>query len=341
MVATRIVYISVLLLLCANGPTWAQTTPIYQLTKSVLLGAPDRWDAVALDQEADRVYVAHGDRVTVVDGVNGKIIGEVGPYINGIVHGIAVSHAAKRGYTDDGKAGTANSFDLASLKVRNAIKADVDADGIVADPVSGHVFVINSDPGTITVLDPKADKAIAKIDVGAKLEFGIGGNNGKLYVNGEEKKEIVRIDTRTNKVDAHWSMPDCVSPHGIAFDEAARRVISTCANGVMTIINAENGSVVTKVAIGHGTDGAAFDPIRKLAFSSNGLDGTLSVVAEIDPNTFVPVATIKTAVTGRTMAINPKTGRAYIAAGDVDSSAPGRPKALPGTLKLLFFDPQP
>ena len=38
------------------------------------------------------------------------------------------------------------------------------------------------------------------------------GNNGKIYVNGEEKGEIVRIDTATNKADAHWPMRGCQKP---------------------------------------------------------------------------------------------------------------------------------
>ena len=51
-------------------------------------------------------------------------------------------------------------------------------------------------------------------------------------------------------------------------------------------------------------------------------------------------ATVKTALTGRTMAINPQTGRIYVAAADAQpDAAGGRPKVLPGTLKLLFFDP--
>lgn len=334
----RFTYAAILALLASTTATLADTAPNYRLTKSVALSAPDRWDAVVFDAASSRVYVAHGNQVAVVNGDTGEIIGTIGPIAGG-THGVAVSHAPERGYTDDGEAGTANSFDPSTLKLQGAVKADDDADGIVADPVSGHVFVINSDAGTITVLDPQTDKAIAKIEAKAKLEFGVGGNNGKVYVNGEAKKEILRVDTHTNKIDAHWPMPNCMSPHGIAYDEGAHRVFSTCANGVMTILNADNGQVVASVPIGRGTDSAAFDPVRKLAFSSNGLDGTLSVIAEKDANTFVPVATIKTAMTGRTMAINPKTGRIYIAAGDTDLAATGRPKTLPGTLKLLFFDP--
>jgi hypothetical protein len=118
-------------------------------------------------------------------------------------------------------------------------------------------------------------------------------------------------------------------------------------NAVMTVVNIDTGAVVASLPIGPGTDATVFDPGRKLAFSSGGA-GALSVIQEVDPQTFVSLGSIKTAPTGRTMSINPKTGRLFIAAADIDPNAPvppaadgrpGRPKPLPGTLKLLFMDP--
>ncbi len=317
----------------------AQPAPAYAITKTVPLGAPDRWDYISFDAASHRVYVSHGDRVTVVDGRSGAIIGTVEGMAGG-THGIAVSTATGRGYTDDGQAGVAVSFDLKTLKTIKQTKAEDDADGVVFDPVSGHVFVVDGDPGHLTVIDPATDAAIATVDGGGKLEFAVSGGNGKLYVNGEARGEIVRVDTASNKADAHWPMPGCASPHGLAIDTAAHRLFSSCANSVMTVVDADTGKVIAQVPIGRGSDGAAFDPVRKLAFSSN-FDGTLSIIQERDPNTFVPLASVKTAVSGRTMGIDPETGRLYIAAADPDTTAPttGRPRMLPGSLKLLFLDP--
>src|ERR1700749_1469248 len=86
----------------------------YAVSKVVALGAPDRWDYVTYDVATHRVFVAHGDRVSVVDGVDGTRIGDVTGFSGG-THGIAISQAAGRGYTDDGRAGEAGSFDLATL----------------------------------------------------------------------------------------------------------------------------------------------------------------------------------------------------------------------------------
>ena len=63
----------------------------------------------------------------------------------------------------DGEKAEAVAFDLKTLKVLRRIPAADDADGMVADPATGRVFVVEGDPGTITVIDPKSDRAIATI----------------------------------------------------------------------------------------------------------------------------------------------------------------------------------
>ena len=196
---------------------------IYRITKIVALGAPDRWDYVVFDPGMHRVYVAHGDRLTVVNGRSGAVIGTVEGMPGG-THGVAISHATGKGYTDDGKAGVVVEFDLKTLKVVKRIKAESDADGIVFDPPSGHIFVIDGDSGKLTVIDPKTDAVVATVDGGGGLEFGDTGNNGKFYVDGAEKNEIVRVDTATNMADAHWPMPTCVRPHGLAIDREHHRL---------------------------------------------------------------------------------------------------------------------
>lgn len=315
----------------------------YRIAKVVPLGAPDRWDYIVFDPDSHRVYVAHGDRLSVVDGRTGVVLGTVEGMPGG-THGIALSHATGKGYTDDGKAGMVVEFDLNTYKVVKRIKAEKDADGIVFDPVSGHIFVIDGDSGKLTVIDPKTDTVVATVDGGGGLEFGDTGNNGKFYVDGAEKNEIVRVDTATNKADAHWPMPSCIKPHGLAIDREHHRLFASCSNKAMVVMNADNGAVIATLPIGEGTDFAVFDPSRGLAYSSN-RDGTLSVVAEISPDNFVSLPAIPTQVGARTMAIDPESDRIYLVTADMSptqSAAPRnphpRPSITPGSVRLLFLD---
>ncbi len=323
----------------------------YRITLRVRLGAPDRWDYVVYDSPSHRVYVAHGDRVTVVDGRSGRIVGQINT-IPGGTHGIAISHAAGLGYTVDGDASMAVAFDLKTLKIVKRLKANADADAATIDPTSGHVLVVDGDPGTLTVIDPKADRVVATVRIGSKLEYAVAGDNGKVYVNGEEKRVIFRIDTATDRLDATWPIPQCDSPHGLAIDISTHRLFSSCRNRRLVTVNADTGAVVAVMPIGPGTDAAAFDPVRKRVFSSNGLDGTLSVIREVDANTLVPAATVRTALSARTMSVDPQTGRLYLAAAEPTprartvaayqaARAAGRHPFVHGSLELLFLDPAP
>ena len=329
----------------ASTSRLAAAAPEYRVTHTVVLGAPDRWDYVVFDPSSKRVYVAHGNEVTVVDGQKGDIVGHVNGFPGG-THGIAIVSTYGRGYTDDGEAGEAGSFDLSTFKVTKRIKAAPDADAVVFDAVSRHVFVINGDTGTITVIDPKTDRAVGTINGGGKLEFAVPDGNGHLYVNGAGNREVLSIDTRSNQVAARWPVPDCTSPHGLAIDPTSHRLFVSCVNNLLTVVDADSGAVVSKLPIGSGTDAAAFDPKRQLIFSSNGRDGTLSIIQERDPQTFVSVGTVKTAISARTMGINPDTGRIYLAAAvaDTTTTPASQPQAhplkiVPGSLKLLFLDP--
>jgi YVTN family beta-propeller protein len=332
--------LAAVVLTVAGGLGSAFAAPTYQVTKTVPLGAPDKWDYVVYDADSHRAFVAHGDRLTVVDGADGSIVGTVSG-LSTATHGIGISTETGRGYTDDSEAGLVGSFDLHTLKPIKTLKTGGDTDAIVVDPASAHVFVINGDTGTVTVMDPKADSRLATIEVGGKLEYAAADGHGKVFVNGAGNGEIVRIDTAKNAVDARWPVPDCTSPHGLAIDLETRRLFSSCVNGVLAVVDAEDGRVVAKLPIGLGTDAAAFDPKRKLILSSNGRDGTLSVIQEQDADTFVALAPVKTAISARTLAIDPETGRVYLAVADAEPATTGKPKIVPGSLKLLFLDPVP
>lgn len=337
-----------LLLLCAAGSSVcaAGEKPLYTITRTVAIGAPDRWDLLTFDAASRRVYIAHGDRVTVVDGRSGELIGNVEGYAGG-THGVAIVPGSGRGYTDDGQAGTAGSFDLRTLKALNTIKADDDADAIVFDPASRHVFVIDGNPGKITVVEPRTDAVIATIDGGGKLEVGAADGRGKIYVDGEANREILRVDTRTNAIDARWPIPSCTSPHGLAIDKKAHRLFASCENNLMVVIDADSGKQLAELPIGSRTDGAAFDPGRKRAFSSNG-DGTLTVIGEQSADSFVSLGSVPTMRGARTMTLDPRSGRLYLIAADLSvnesvdpADARHRYSVVPGSAKLLFLDPSP
>lgn len=318
----------------------AAAAPGYTLVKSTPLGAPDRWDYVVVSAGTGRVYVAHGDRLAVLDAKSGDLVGQV-EGIPGGTHGTAVSIPTGLGFTDDGKAGQVVAFDLKTLKIVKQIAADKDADGIAFDKATGHVFVVEGDPGAVAVIDPKTLAQVAVVKAGEKLEYAAGDGHGAVFAAGEEKGDLVKIDAHANAVVAHWATPECKSPHGLAVDAEHHRAFMGCVNSLMVVVDTKTGKEVAKLPIGRGNDAVAFDPVRGRVFSSNGLDGTVSVYQEASPDRYALVETLTTAVSGRTMDVDPATGRLYVAAADVDPPATpgGRPRPRAGTLRLMMFDP--
>jgi YVTN family beta-propeller protein len=317
----------------------------YRIAQTIALGEGERWDYVTYDSVDHRVYVAHGDHVTVVDATKNAVIGQIATFPGG-THGVAIAHSGNIGYTDDGKAGDVAAFDLKTFDVKKKIHADEDADGMTFDAASGHVFVVNGDSKTITVIDPKTNASIATISVGAGLEAAAPDGKGKLFVDGVDAHDIIVIDTKTNSVTAHFPMQGCERPHGIAVDAQSRRVFATCVNKVMIVVDADKGTNIATVPIGSGSDGAVLDPVRKRIISSNG-EGTISVIVEKDADHFVSLGEVSTAKSARTMAIDPVSGRLFLPAADIDRVEPsatpgGRPRTIykKGSLKLLVLVPQ-
>ncbi len=322
--------------LCASS---AVAAPSYKAAGAVPLGDPPFWDYAVADPVTGRIYVAHADKVAVIDGRAGKLIGNV-EGIAGGTHGIAISHATNQGFTDDGRNGLAVAFDLKTLAIKTRIPANTDADAIARDSASDLIYVTEGDPGAVTVVDPKTDRVVTTINLGEKMEYAVGAD-GAVFLNGVANRDLMKIDPRSNRVVAHWPTPDCEAPHGLAVDARAHRAFMGCANAKMMVVDTRSGKVVAELAIGRGNDAVAFDSKRARLFAANGRDGTVSVYQELTPDKYRPLDDIKTVVSGRTLTVDPETGRLFVPGADIDpKSPPGqRPRMVAGSARVLMFDP--
>jgi len=318
--------------------------PSYTLTKSVPLGAPDNWDYVVFDPVSGRVFIGHSTETTIVDGKSGAIVGHF-TGLNG-AHGTAIDAKLGRGFADSGKDPSVTAFDLKTFQPipGSKITTPEDTDGMGFDPASGHVFTMNGDAGSASIIDPATAKLIVNIPLDGKPEYADADGRGHIYANIEDKGQLAAIDTATNKVTAHWTLTGCTSPHGLAVDGPGRRVFSSCANGKLLVVNADTGAIVASLPIGLGSDAVAYDPARHRVFSSNG-SGTLSVIAQNSPDSYAAPVELPTTRGARTMAVDPKSGRIFLVAADYkeDASVPvtsrGHFKVVPGTARLMLLDP--
>lgn len=312
----------------------------FHVLRRFTLSGSGSWDYVAIDTSGHRLFIARQNRVMVVDLPSGKLLGE----ITGLerAHGVAFSYADGKGYATSGDDSTVTIFDLKTLRVLGRTIAAPDADAVLFDPATHRVFTFNGDSHSSSVLDAATGKKVGTVKLDGAPEFGVSDGAGKLYVNLEDAGAIEEIDARSLAVTRHWSIAPCTKPTGLAFDREHHRLFSGCRNKVMAISDAVSGKVLRTVPIDGGVDANAFDVTTQNAFSSNGT-GTLTVVHELSPDSFVVAQTVSTMPGARTMALDVRTHRIYTVSAKM-GAAPSkstsanperRPPVLPGTFTLL------
>jgi DNA-binding beta-propeller fold protein YncE len=299
----------------------------YAVTQRYAVGQSGGWDYLTYAVPSHRLYISRFDRVLVMDADSGKILATI-PGTDG-VHGVALVPSLGRGYTSNGRADTLTEFDLASSKPLRTIAVDGhNPDALIYDAASKHLFAFDGRSHEASVVDPVAGKLLTKIALPGKPEFAASDGAGNVYVNIEDTAQLARIDSATNKVLAVWKLGDCIEPSGLAMDIAHRRLFSVCQNQHMSVTDADSGRHVASVAIGKGPDAAAFDAARGLVFSTNGRDGTLTVVHEDDADHYRVLADAPTQVSARTMALDPAQQRVFTVAAKF-GSRPAPTKANP------------
>jgi YVTN family beta-propeller protein len=311
------------------------------------LGGVGGWDYLALEPSGARLFVSRDDRVDVVDTSNGRRAGTI-PNTAG-VHGIAFAPELKRGYTSNGRANTVTAFELDTLKVvQESPVPGKNPDAILYEPRAQHVFSANGGSNDISVLDPTTLQVLTSIALPGPPEFMVTDAVGTVFVNIEtDAGKLIAIDAKSLKIKATWTLPGCANPTGLALDAAHHRLFSVCGGQVMAVTDSATGRQVARVAIGEGPDGAAYDADIGFVFSSNGTDGTLTVIHQETPDQYRVVATVQTQKSARTMALDPATHKVYLAAARLgDTPAPTadqphpRPSIVPDSFVILVAAPK-
>jgi DNA-binding beta-propeller fold protein YncE len=311
------------------------------------LGGIGGWDYLALEPSGARLFVSRGGRVDVVETATGRRATTV-PNTAG-VHGIAFAPEFKRGYTSNGEANTVTAFELDTARViQESPVLGSKPDAILYDPASQHVLTANGASNDINVIDPLSLEVLTSIALPGKPEFMATDGAGTVYVNIQtDPGKLVAIDSRTSRIRATWPLPGCGNPTGLAIDVAHHRLFSVCQREVMLVLDGLTGRQVAHVAIGDGPDAAAFDPDLGLVFSSNGADGTLTVIHQDAPDTYRVVATVQTQQGARTMALDPATHRIYLPTARFGPPPPPtadqphpRPAIVPDTFIILVAEPK-
>ena len=310
----------------------------FHILKTFHIQSAGGWDYIAVGPDNNRLYVSHGTQVNILDLKTGDSIGVIENTTG--VHGIAFDKDQNKGFTSNGRLNTVTVFDLITNKIIAQIPTGQNPDAIFYEPFSKKIITCNGRSKNLSILDPVENRLIDSIDVGGKPETAVSNGAGKLFVNIEDKNEIVVVNTKTFTVEAHWSIAPAEEPTGLVFDKTTNRLFAGCGNKLLAVVNAADGKVIATLPIGDGCDGAAFDPETKTIFTSNG-EGTMSVYHEKSADKVELVATIATKRGARTITIDEQTHLIYMPTAEFEKPDPAtpnaRPKMIPGTFQVLVI----
>jgi len=329
----RVIALLIAAAVLAAVPAFAQKQ--YKVVNRVKLGGEGGWDYLYYDKDGHRLFITRGSHVMAVDTNTLKMTGDI-PDLSGI-HGVALAPELNRGFISNGGDNSVTIFDLKTLKKLDSVKVGERPDAILYDPFTKHVFTFNARSKDSTVVDAATGKVVGTVPLGGKPEFPATDEKGKIFVNIEDKSQIVAIDASKLTVLDTWPVSPCQEPSALAFDPAHHRLFAGCGNKVMVVVDSESGKVVTTVSIGEGVDAGRFNPNTQEVFMSCG-EGVLTVIHEDSPDKYTVTQNVPTAKGARTMAMDYESNAAYLVTAQREATppAPGqRPAMLPGSFELI------
>ena len=300
--------LSASLVLIAAATAIAAAGPGYRVVKTYKIGGEGGWDYLTADASARRLYISRATHVLVLDLDSGKNLGDIKDTPG--VHGIALAPELGRGFTSNGREGTVSVFNLKTLATSNKVKVGDNPDAILYDPATKRIFTFNGRSQDATAVDAEKGTVLGTIKLDGKPEFAASDGNGGVFVNIEDKNELVAIDPAKLEVRSKWRLAPCESPSGLSMDKKNRRLFVGCDNKMMAVVNADTGKVLATPVIGDGVDATAFDDETGLAFASCG-EGVMSIIHEDSPDKFSVAEPVPTQSGARTLALDSKTHNLY------------------------------
>jgi DNA-binding beta-propeller fold protein YncE len=323
--------------------------------RTVKVGGEGGFDYVFADVAERRLYIPRtgpAARISIFNLDTLEPAGEI-PHVD--AHGITIDPKSHHGFASSQPI---LMWDTKTLKTIKTIAVENHPDRLLFDPFTERVFVFSKE-GEVKGGGPSGEKVsvinavdgdlVGTVELGGTQEEGVSDGKGHVYINVEDQRNIAVVDAKTLKVTAHYDVTG-KGGHcgGLALDLKNRLLFATCrVPSALVILNADDGKIIQTFAIETTADGAAFNPKTMEAFSSNGNCGTssaacgpvgtLTVVRESSPTSFVLEQVLQTMPRAKTQAFDSKTGRIFLITAEYGPRPEGRGRApmLPDSFSIL------
>jgi DNA-binding beta-propeller fold protein YncE len=331
-----------LALFAATG--WTQQAPSegpYRVQKTAKVGGEGGFDYVYADTDARQLYIARSGPTARVTVFNLDTLAPAREIPMTSAHGVAADARSHHGFASSNPVAMWDTQTLALIKT---IPVDGRPDGILCDPFNHRIYIFSHSAPNVTVLDATDGSVLGTIDLGGAPEQAATDGKGHLYVDIEDQGSVAVVDARTLKVTAQYSLNGKGGGNaGLALDAKNHILFVACRNPqTMVMLDANDGKYLGELPIGRGCDGAAFNLKTRECFSSQG-DGTLTVIKEKSPTSFVVEQTVTTMPSAKTMTLDGKTGQVFLIGAEygpvpttpIAGGRGGRGPMLPGSFSIL------
>ncbi len=329
-------FLPLFLFILGTGSLSAQNSP-YHISNTFHIASGGGWDYIAVGPGNNRLYVSHGTQVNILDETTGDSAGVI---LNTPgIHGIAFVPSLGKGYTSNGRTNNITVFDIKTNQLLGQLPTGQNPDAIMYDNYSKKIITCNGKSNDLSIIDPFTGKTVATIAVGGKPETAVSDEAGKIYVNIEDRNEVVVVNTTTFTAEKHWSLAPAEGPTGLAIDLKTKRLFTGC-DKLLLVIDFTNGNIIDKLPIGDGCDGVAFDRELGNIFASCG-EGKLTIIHEDNADKFTVTANLPTKKSARTLILNEFSHTIYLPAADFGAAVPGERRApmVPGSFQVLVVKP--
>jgi DNA-binding beta-propeller fold protein YncE len=318
------------------------------------VGGPDgMWDYAAVSMDEQRLYLAQGEHLSMLDLSGGDAWTQFGDG-SAMWHGVVPLERSGLILATNGQNHTLTLFDAVTREVVSQIltstgpssrlsgrmaqfAALADPDAVLLEPHSGLAAVANGGSGEIVLIDLHTRSIVGRVQVGGKLEFAVADGKGKLYVNVQTNHQIAVIDVASLAVVRRIALSGCLEPKGLAYDADTDLLISGCDNGVAKFVLAGSAKVVATRKVGRGADAVVIDARRHRAYVPSGEDATLSIFDISDVRHIALLQTLATEKGVRLGALDERTGFLYLPSAKLGAPVPPHPwpSAVPGSFHIL------
>jgi DNA-binding beta-propeller fold protein YncE len=287
--------------LAAQTPSNDEFAPLFLARIIPIPGVLGRFDHMSVDDSTNRVFAAvyGNDSVEVLDTArarriesihDGLIKPQMAEYLPGL-NRIVVSNEGD---------GSCKIIDATTYNLIDTVKFPGDADQIRYDPATKRVYVGYGD-GAIGAFDATTGKRIeGDFQLGAHPEsFQLEEHGPKIFVNLASINEIAVIDRNSRRIQK-WKLEEAGTNFPMALDEKNHRLFVDARRPArLLVLDTETGRVVASLPGASDSDDMSYDATRKRIYVPSG-EGFIFVYQQIDPDRYVRLAKIQSAIGART-----------------------------------------